>query len=173
MESYAIVRDGHRAGTLTVEQKGLLTGFDGVLQNTGELVRLSVYGGGREGYLGVMTPRDGALHLRRALSRAALRDFPAEIEYAGVSGGGAAPLAERSQPQEGMREAEEKREAKETADNAEVDDLLWFSAPDGTLSAFDGRRLLVALPAERARLPRGAEAALRWIAGREYIVFPR
>ena len=52
---------------------------------------------------------------------------------------------------------------------------MWYRLKytDGTLSAYDGRRLLVALPAENARVPRGAESALRYIAGREYIVFPR
>lgn len=171
LETYAIVIEGHRAGTLSVERKGLLTVFDGTAQDTGELVRLSVYGGGREGYLGVMTPDGGALHLRRALSKAALRDFPAEIEYAGASGGAAAPEVEKRQP---VMSAEKKDEEDAAVfDSDGTDDLLWFSAPDGTLSAYDGRRLLVALPAENARVPRGAESALRYIAGREYIVFPR
>ena len=167
LETYAIVSGGHRAGTLRVEKKGLLTVFDAVMQPTGELVRLSVYGGGHEGYLGVMAPEDGALHLRRAISRAAMKGFPEEIEYAGVSGGAAEREIPAAEP--------EGTEAGETgsSDVDDTDDLLWFSAPDGTLSAYDGRRLLVALPAENARVPRGGPAAVRYIAGREYIVFPR
>ena len=57
LETYAIVIEGHRAGTLSVERKGLLTVFDGTAQDTGELVRLSVYGGGRECDLGHLQVR--------------------------------------------------------------------------------------------------------------------
>lgn len=163
METCAIVRGGRRIGTLRMEQKGLMTAFDAAVPASEELLRLSVYGGGAEGYLGVMQPEGGGLGLHRLLSRAAMAGFPAEIEYAG-------PAGERQdaqpQPASGAAAAAEAAPAPE-------EDLLWFSAPDGTLSAFDGRRMLLALPSAGAALPRGAEGVRRVINGREYVVFPR
>ena len=53
------------------------------------------------------------------------------------------------------------------------DGVLWYSSPDGTLSRFDGRRLLVALPSENVRVPDWAQGVVQYINGREYVVFPR
>lgn len=53
------------------------------------------------------------------------------------------------------------------------DDILWYSCPDGTLTAFDGKRNLIALPAEGVHTPRGAERTVRWIDGKEYIIFAK
>jgi hypothetical protein len=33
--------------------------------------------------------------------------------------------------------------------------LLWFSTPDGVLTAFDGRRSLIAVPADGITVPEG------------------
>ena len=52
-------------------------------------------------------------------------------------------------------------------------DVLWYSAPDGVLTTFDGRRMLIAIPADTPNLPRGAETVLREIDGRPYLIFPR
>ena len=52
-------------------------------------------------------------------------------------------------------------------------DVLWFSAPDGTLSTFDGHRSLIAIPADTPQRPRGADGLRREINGRQYLVFPR
>ena len=46
-------------------------------------------------------------------------------------------------------------------------------APDGVLTTFDGKRMLVAIPADTPNLPRGAETVLREIDGRPYLIFPR
>lgn len=160
MDTYPIVIHDKRAGTLQVRAEGLMTEFSGSAADGGELVRLSVYGGGREGYLGVMCPdRAGWLTIRRRLSRAAMAGFPGEIEYAAPAG-----LRREEPPPE--------RYAPEP-ESAGDEDMLWFSTPDGTLTAFDGKRCLVALPASQARLPRGAQALRRLIGGREYVVFPR
>ena len=51
-----------------------------------ELVRLSVYGEGAEGYLGVMGPRDGELYLSKKLSRSAVSGFPGSISFAARAG---------------------------------------------------------------------------------------
>ena len=77
-ETYPVLINGEKKGTLTVSREGLTTRFDAKCEDPGTLVRLSVYGGGKEGYLGVMTPENGVLTLHRRLTRAALAAFPAE-----------------------------------------------------------------------------------------------
>lgn len=52
---------------------------------------------------------------------------------------------------------------------AEEDSLLWFLRPDGSMTAFDGRRSLVALPARLRREREGA--VIRRINGRDYMIF--
>lgn len=107
---------------------------------------------------------DGRVALRRSLSRAALRGFPERIEYAAPSGEAApAPKPEKPAP-EPVSEPEPEPEPE--------DGLIWYSSPDGTLSAHDGRRLLVALPADDARVPAWAGDVVRYINGRKYVVFP-
>lgn len=156
--TYPLLIDGRERGTLRVARRGALTLFEAEAEDPGGLLRLSVYGGGREGYLGVMSPAgEGRVALRRQLSRAALRGFPEEIEYAAPAG--AAPAVPEPEP--------EKAPEPESADG-----LVWYSSPDGTLSAHDGRRLLVALPADDARVPAWAGDVVRRINGRKYVVFP-
>ena len=151
---YPLLIDGRESGELRVTRRGALTLFEAEAEDGGGILRLSVYGGGREGYLGVMSPSgEGRIALRRQLSRAALRGFPEQIEYAAPAG--EAPAGPESAPEpEG------------------ADGLVWYSSPDGTLSAHDGRRLLVALPADDARVPAWAGDVVRSINGRKYVVFP-
>ena len=65
-ETYPVLINGEKKGTLTVSREGLTTRFDAKCEDPGTLVRLSVYGGGKEGYLGVMTPENGVLTRSRA-----------------------------------------------------------------------------------------------------------
>ena len=92
-ETYPILFDGVQTGTLTLARRGLLTEFTARCDDPGRLVRLSVYGGGREGYLGVMEPEDGKLTLCRRLSRGAMALFPEKIEYASEAGQTPPPAA--------------------------------------------------------------------------------
>lgn len=156
---------GREIGSLRAHERGAMTVFEAEAADPGGVLRLSVYGGGREGYLGVMSPAgDGRVALRRSLSRAALRGFPERIEYAAPSGEAApAPKPEKPAP-EPVSEPEPEPEPE--------DGLIWYSSPDGTLSAHDGRRLLVALPADDARVPAWAGDVVRYINGRKYVVFP-
>ena len=85
-EEYPIIIDSRTAGTLTVTPAGLTTEFLARCADPGRLIRLSVYGEGGEGYLGVMEPMGGALTLCRRLSRAAMALFPERIDYAAESG---------------------------------------------------------------------------------------
>lgn len=86
METYPIVIDEELAGKLTVDAQGGRTVFDAECRMLPGIVRLSVYGGGKEGYLGVLAPEDGKLRLRKALSRGQMKEFPSEIESAERSG---------------------------------------------------------------------------------------
>lgn len=167
-EKYPLLIDGRESGELRVTRRGALTIFEAEAEDGGGILRLSVYGGGREGYLGVMSPSgEGRVALRRQLSRAALRDFPEQIEYAAPAG--AAPAV--TEPEPGP-EPESAPEPEPGPDEGPEGGLIWYSSPDGTLSAHDGRRLLVALPADDARVPAWAGDVVRSINGRKYVVFP-
>ena len=165
---YPLLIDGRESGELRVTRRGALTLFEAEAEDGGGILRLSVYGGGREGSLGVMSPSgEGRVALRRQLSRAALRDFPEQIEYAAPAG--AAPAV--TEPEPGP-EPESAPEPEPGPDEGPEGGLIWYSSPDGTLSAHDGRRLLVALPADDARVPAWAGDVVRSINGRKYVVFP-
>lgn len=165
---YPLLIDGRESGELRVTRRGALTLFEAEAEDGGGILRLSVYGGGREGYLGVMSPSgEGRVALRRQLSRAALRDFPEQIEYAAPAG--AAPAV--TEPEPGP-EPESAPEPEPGPDEGPEGGLIWYSSPDGTLSAHDWRRLLVALPADDARVPAWAGDVVRSINGRKYVVFP-
>ncbi|HIR55019.1 MAG TPA: hypothetical protein IAD36_05400 [Candidatus Scatomorpha intestinigallinarum] len=165
---YPLLIDGRESGELRVTRRGALTLFEAEAEDGGGILRLSVYGGGREGYLGVMSPSgEGRVALRRQLSRAALRDFPEQIEYAAPAG--AAPAV--TEPEPGP-EPESAPEPEPGQDEGPEGGLIWYSSPGGTLSAHDGRRLLVALPADDARVPAWAGDVVRSINGRKYVVFP-
>lgn len=163
--SWPVMFGGREIGSLRAYARGAMTVFEAEAADPGGVLRLSVYGGGREGYLGVMSPAgEGRVALRRSLSRAALRGFPERIEYAAPSGEAApAPKPEKPAP-EPVSEPEPEPEPE--------DGLIWYSSPDGTLSSHDGRRLLVALPADDARVPAWAGDVVRYINGRKYVVFP-
>lgn len=193
---YPILLEGESRGSLHVYADGLMTVFEATADDTGALLRLSVYGGGAEGYLGVMAPAgSGRVALKRRLSRASLAGFPDPIEFAAPAGGLPAPrpLEESASPAESTGgaaggelseaggaasapvlepqppPAEEAPEAPEYGGG----DTLWFTTPDGALTTFDGRRSLVALPAGDLRLPPWANGVERIINGRKYVVFPR
>ena len=71
METYPLILDGAQAGTVTVRREGGWTVFDVQCAAAEGVKRVSVYGGGAEGYLGVLAPEDGALTLHRRFSRSA------------------------------------------------------------------------------------------------------
>ena len=74
--------DGKEAGTLAVERQGPVTVMTADMADVGRVVRLTVYGGGKAGYLGVPAPVDGRLRLTKRLSPNQMRAFPQKPEYA-------------------------------------------------------------------------------------------
>lgn len=161
-----LIEDEDR-GELLVSRSGAMVLFEAVAEYSGPVLRLSVYGEGREGYLGVMSPgaEQGKVALKKRLSRAQLRAFPQNIEFAAPSG--RTELRHEPEPEQ-KTESEPQPEPMTPAD----DDTLWYSSPDGTLSSFDGERLLIALPAADPRVPSWAGDLVRVINGRKYVVFP-
>lgn len=169
--SYPILYENRPIGTLETARDGLMTVFTAQCAAVcGDMLRLAVYGETDKAYLGLMLPEaDGRLHLRKRLTRLELRRLPDPILFA-ADVSWEIPEAPPAAPPEAAKPAPPESAPPE-ADSPL--DVLWFSAPDGTLSTFDGRRSLIAIPADAPQLPRGADGLLREINGRQYLVFPR
>lgn len=178
---YPIIIGGEDVGWLTVSSEGLFTIFEAEAKAEG-LVRLAVFGGGDAAYLGVMQPWNGGLYLRRRFSRAEMKSFPREIEYAAPedelktdkrTAELEAPAAVEADNEPEFSAEDEapqpEPEAEPTKIPAEDGDTLWFTRPDGTLVRFDGERSVIAIPAELRRRTPGA--VLRTINGRSYMLF--
>jgi hypothetical protein len=84
--TYPIIIGGENTGQVNISREGLFWVFEAKCAMQEELVRLSVYGDGREGYLGVMSPEGEGLTLQKKLSRTAVAEFPSKIEFAGLKG---------------------------------------------------------------------------------------
>ena len=154
METVPVILDGEKRGELKIVERGLVTVYEAEADYRGDgIIRLSVYGGGKEGRLGVLVPEGGRLRLRKSFSAASAAEFPPRAEYAARSG-------------ELLREYRDEPVKAPPPSADEV--LLWFSTPDGVLTAFDGRRSLIAVPADGITVPEGLR---RKIDGREYVVF--
>ncbi|MBR1497130.1 MAG: hypothetical protein IJ617_05850 [Oscillospiraceae bacterium] len=177
MEVYPITIDGEDAGTLRVEQQGARTVFTADCGMSTELLRISVYGGGREGYLGLLVPEEGRLRLRRALSRDAMRDFPEEIEQVERAGMMPEPLPrpqvwqEAPEPLPEAPPEEAPMPPPEADPPAEDGSLSWYASPDGALVCFDGTGTLIALPPDDGRVPPEIPGERRSIEGKEYLVY--
>ena len=85
---YPIIIDGAPLGALEVTKNGARTVFKARCRMVEGLLRLSVYGQGKEGYLGVMAPESGELTLTRSLSKLDMRSFPETIDSVGRAGQG-------------------------------------------------------------------------------------
>ena len=143
-----ILHDGRRIGTLETRREGAYTRFEARCAPLPGVRRLCVFGPGGRGCLGVMQPEGGALTLRRRLSRAAMKGFPAPIETAGFE----EKKTERpAPPQEKTACAVKKEEGGE-----------------GFFVTEDGTRYL-ALPCALRRAAPGAR--VREIGARSYLLF--
>ena len=148
---YPIMVGGKNSGCVRVYQDGLFTVFEARCSAVSGLMRLSVYGGGKEGYLGVMQPRQGGLYLRRRFSRAQMKDFPEKIEFAAPAG------MAQEKPRTG--------DAKKPCEKGHC----WHRYSDGSLICKDGGGYIIALPARADCCARGA--VLKEIEGRLYMLF--
>lgn len=109
------------------------------------IVRLNIYGDDKAVFLGTLYPKDGRLHLIKRFSDSEMRRFPKNIEYAADVG----------------------IEKTEAEDRKKPEGLLWFQTENGSLTAFDGEKSIVAIPAS------GKFFGCRTmkIDGRDYMVF--
>ncbi len=180
MENYPLILDGKEIGTVCVHGEGGWTLFDACGETVPGIVRISVYGGGKEGYLGVLAPEDGGLALHRRFSRNAMRGFPEPIEYAGRAGQphsaaqpepAQEPVRQETEPAAVEPGPDVPQQTKQDETTPDAEDLCWYASPDGALVCFDGAENLIALPAGDKRIPDGAGGLTRSIEGREYIVY--
>ena len=163
-------------GVLTVERQGLVTAFTARCEDPGRLVRLSVYGGGVEGYLGVMEPTGGRLVLCRKLTREAMRGFPEHFEYAAEAGNPVAPApppkTEEKQKTGPQRPANcpANRGGRQSREQGSGD-VLWAQVGEGSLYARWKGREYRAIPMAAWGLPLEQAVDRRVIGGVEYAVF--
>lgn len=126
-EKYPILADGRLLGEMKISREGPMTVFDADCRMCDGIIRLSVYGGGREGYLGVMMPAEGRLRLHKSLSRNAMRSMPDPIEEVGISGGAKVSVqeafAEDEEEPENIVQVWEQSEESGSAAAAEVPDV--------------------------------------------------
>ncbi len=183
-ETYPVLINGEKKGTLAVSREGLTTRFDAKCEDPGTLVRLSVYGGGREGYLGVMTPENGVLTLHRRLTRAALAAFPAEIEFAAEAGRKSAAPERRPESERPPEKRAETAASVQTTPAQPVamqntapkpreraGDIVWRDAGDGSLYTVYKNQPYRAIPMAAWGLPTERMVEKRTIHGVEYAIF--
>ena len=151
---YPFYYNGKRAGTLSTAESGIYTVFRLTAEGIGEkMLRVSVYGAGKEACLGLAEVREGKLDFEKKLSRQSMKAFPQKIEYASRAG----------------EAAEEKTDSEEPEKRTEEQGLVWKKRPDGSLFARDAAGGIVALPAEvRAEAGKGR---IKVIEGRSYMLF--
>lgn len=183
-ETYPVLLCGEKKGTLAVSREGLTTRFDAKCEDPGTLVRLSVYGGGKEGYLGVMTPENGVLTLHRKLTRAALAAFPAEIEFAAEAGRKSAAPERRPESERPPEKRAETAAPVQTTPAQPVamqntapkpreraGDIVWRDAGDGSLYTVYKNQPYRAIPMAAWGLPTERMVEKRTIHGVEYAIF--
>ncbi len=172
--TYPITINGEKCGELTVSKEGAYTRFVADCVSFGGVIRLSVYGGGVEGYLGVPMPVEGRLHLDKRLSPASMRSFPKAIERCTLAG--EKPKPEAAPPQVCVSEpapaqAPEKIPEEPCEKRENSDDTFWYATTDGALVSREGEREMVALPPEDERVPKDFPGQPRIIDGKEYLVY--
>ena len=82
MSTYKIMNNSTVIGTLETCADGLYTIFTARCEPVLPRLRLHVFGEVTHAYLGLMLPENGALYLRRRLSRIECAKLPAPILYA-------------------------------------------------------------------------------------------
>lgn len=150
---YPFYYKGKQRGILTLTRSGIYTALrieaDGIDE---KILRVSVFGEGRECSLGVAESRDGHMLFEKKLSRNSMKELP-RIEYAAESNGRIDAPAEKQN----------------AADKTENGGLVWKKRADGSLIANDGVSDIIALPAEIRTCT--AKCRIKIIEGRGYMLF--
>ena len=173
-----ILIDGEEKGKLEICREGNYTLFRGQCADPGRLLRLSVYGGEKEGYIGVMMPEGGQVTVTKRCSRFDLRSFPETVEYAGEAG---QPVKKRESPPppeppvpENVPETEREEalceEGEESAEPPGEGELVWYETGDGSLYTRWEGRCFVAIPCAAVGVPPEKILERRCIEGTEYAV---
>ena len=162
---YPVIIDSAVCGKLRVEKEGAYTRFSLCCPMTEKVIRLSVYGEGREGYLGVPLPKEGKLCLDKRFSPSAMRGFPEKIDRCGLAG------EKQEEPEENVPEMTRCEEAEAYPDEAQEDGPFWYASTDGALVSRDGDSEMVALPVGDERVPDNIPGQPRIIEGKEYLVY--
>ena len=181
---YPVIINGGVCGKLKVEKAGGYTRFIADCPMHSEVIRLSVYGDGKEGYLGVPLPKDGRLCLDKKFSPAAMRDFPQTIDHCALAGEKPEPEPEPESCTDVEKECTEIPEAEckvehEDADEDKGEDIddddeegpFWYATTDGALVSRSGEQEMVALPRDDERVPHNIPGQPRIIEGKEYLVY--
>jgi len=246
-ETYPIVIDGKLVGEMKIYKEGMMTVFEADCRMCEGILRLSAYGSGGEGYIGVLAPRGERLCLRKSFSPNAMRAMPSPIELVAAAGLQTVSLKESDSGKEGepaetwLKDeekvaapgsdeiisaaallpsaevvfapqgvpkpekaqtgedaAEQKAEMEKLPEKGEgaantkplegmagalgfagegeisedmLNDVFWYSSPDGALVCFNGERSLIALPEGDARIPGNLEPIKKTIEGKMYFIY--
>lgn len=173
--NYPVSIKGEVCGSLCVSKEGAYTRFTVDCIGGGEVIRLSVYGGGKEGYLGVPVPKDGRLRLDKKFSPNAMKDFPDVIERCSLAGEKSCEEkpAEKDEAKCDNTEPEicAETETKTDAERPKDESTYWYATTDGALVSRDGEREMVALRPDDERVPKDFPGEPRVIDGKEYLVY--
>ncbi len=142
---YPVYIQGKECGELSISKEGLYTYITADCEMREGIIRLSIFGEGKSVKFGTLCPKNERLHLKKRYSDNEMRCLPKGIDYA-------ADVAVTGTEPEAMDEA---------------DGLLWFQTVDGSLTAFDGERSLIAIPTDGKRVV-GRYMKLE---GKSYMVF--
>lgn len=154
---YPVMLNEKESGTLTITRQGVKYNFDAFCPDTDVFIRLSVYGNGKEGYLGVMQPENGGMRLRRSLSLNAVSKFPEKISYAGQRG---------ERPKVKIQPA-----PSQVPEKVLEVDTLWSADALGVLWCEEYGQSLCAVPKRLGIVYQGEELPERDIEGTNYRVF--
>ena len=177
-----ILIDGQETGKLEICREGNYTLFRGRCADPGRLLRLSVYGGEKEGYIGVMMPEGGVVTVTKRCSRYELRNYPETIEYAGEAGQPPKKRETEPSPEQNAlpeplppEEPPEREEnvlpesGEESAEPPGDGELVWYETGDGSLYTRWEGRCFVAVPCSLG-VPSEKILERRCIEGTEYAV---
>ena len=167
---YPVIIGGAVCGKLRVEKAGAYTMFKAECPMQEDVIRLSVYGAGVEGYLGVPMPKEGGLYIEKKLSPAALKSFPPEIDHCGLAGEKTEEVGEKTE-EDNCAESTEMEQCYDEIPESEASGPFWYATTDGALVSRSEGVEMVALPPDDERVPKDFPGKPKTIEGKEYLVY--